>query len=260
MLFQNMWLLLGLLAVAVPVIIHLLNRQTARTVQWGAIQFLLDSIINRKRRIMLEEVLLLGARCLLLALVAVAIARPFVPPESHIPYAIVLPLILLAIVISGVSFAMVQYPGVALGCRIAGAVLIILAALAIGLEKKFNLGRYGMSAAQSIAVVIDGSTSMTVAVDGKTNFERALVEANHLVETAGRQADFSVILAGPFPVTVIGAPVSDRVKVLAAIEALKPVPGLSRIPAALSAATAALAQGSCPARKIVLITDGQRIG
>lgn len=260
MLFLNMWLLLGLLAVAVPVIIHLLNRQTARTVQWGAIQFLLDSIINRKRRIMLEEVLLLGARCLLLALVAIAVARPFVPPESQVPYAVVLPLILLAIVVSGVSFAMTQYPGMALALRISGAVLIVLAVLAIGLEKKFNLGRFGMSAAQSIAVVIDGSTSMTIGVDGKTNFERALAEAARLVETAGREADFSVILAGPFPVTVIGAPVSDRVKVLAAIEALKPVPGLSRIPEALSAATAALAHGSCPARKIVLITDGQRIG
>lgn len=260
MLFQNMWLLLGLLAVAVPVIIHLLNRQTARTVEWGAIRFLLDSVINRKRRIMLEEVLLLGARCLIVTLVAVAIARPFVPPESQVPYVIVLPLFLVAVVVFGVSFAMAQYPVMAMWFRIAGVVLIALAALAIGLEKKFNLGRFGTLSEQSIAVVIDGSTSMTVAVDGKTNFERALAEASRLVETAGRGAGFSIILAGPFPITVMGAPVSDRVKVLSALESLKPVTGRARIPAAVSAAVAALSQGSCPAKKIVLITDGQRIG
>ena len=260
MLFQNMWLLLGLLAVAVPIIIHILNRQTARTVDWGAIQFLLDSIINRKRRIMLEEVLLLGARCLILSLVAVAIARPFVPPESRIPYAVVLPLVIFAIVTFGVSFAMTQYRKMAIAFRAAGAALILLAALAIALEKQFNLGRFGMSSGQCIALVIDGSTSMAVSVDGKTNFERAQAEAARLVETAERGAEFCVILAGPFPVTVLGAPVSDRVKVLSAIEELKPGIGRGRIPAALSAAIVALNQGSCPVKRIILITDGQRIG
>ena len=260
MLFQNMWLLLGLLAVAIPIIIHLLNRQTARTIQWGAIQFLLASVINRKRRIMLEEVLLLGARCLILALVAMAIARPFVPPGSHVPYMIILPLILLAIVLFGVSFAMSQYARWAIGFRIAGAVLIVLAILAVALEKKLNLGRFSLSSSQSIALVIDGSASMTIQIDGKSNFERALAEAGRLVETAGRGTDFSVILAGSFPVTVVGAPASDRVKVMAAIEELKPTAGSAKIPAALSAALVALSQGSCPAKKIVLITDGQRIG
>ena len=131
MLFQNMWLLLGLLAVAIPIVLHLLNRRTARTVQWGAVQFLLDTLINCRRRIMLEEVLLLGARCLILALIAMALARPFVPPGSHVPYAIVLPLALLAIVLFGVSFAMAQVPSAALTCRVASAVLIALAVLAV---------------------------------------------------------------------------------------------------------------------------------
>jgi hypothetical protein len=260
MLFQNMWLLLGLLAVAIPIVIHLLNRRTARTVQWGAVQFLLDTLINCRRRIMLEEVLLLGVRCLILALIAMALARPFVPPGSHVPYAIVLPLILLAIVLFGVSFAMAQVPRAALSCRVASAVLITLAVLAVRLEKKLNLGRFGSQSGQSIALVIDGSTSMTLAAEGKSNFQRALAEAARLVETAERGTDFSVFLAGPFPVTVVGTPASDRVKVLSAIEGLKPAFGTAQVPAALAAAAAALEQGASPARKIVLITDGQRRG
>jgi hypothetical protein len=260
MLFQNMWLLAGLLTVSIPIIIHLLNRRTPRTVQWGAIQFLLDSMIRCKRRIMLEEVLLLGARCLLLSLVACAVARPFVPPGSHVPYAIVLPLALLAIAMFGASFAMTPAPRAARVCRLAAALMILLAGLAVGLEKKLNLGRFGGAASQSIALVIDGSTSMTVGADGTPNFNRALAEATRLVETAGPGAEFSVILAGSFPVTVIGAPASDRVKVLSALEALKPAAGCARVPAALSAAASALALGFCPEKKIVFLTDGQRAG
>ena len=40
MLFLNPFLLLGLVGVAIPVIIHLFNRKSALTTDWGAMQFL----------------------------------------------------------------------------------------------------------------------------------------------------------------------------------------------------------------------------
>ena len=53
--FINAAMLLGLLAVAIPVIIHLLNRKNLHKVLWGAMRFLLDSVRRRRRRVLLEE-------------------------------------------------------------------------------------------------------------------------------------------------------------------------------------------------------------
>ncbi|WP_158633629.1 BatA domain-containing protein [Tautonia sociabilis] len=73
--FANAAMLLGLLGVALPVLIHLLSRRRVPTVPWGAMQFL--ELGRRARtRIRLAEWLLLAARMLLLAVVALAAARP----------------------------------------------------------------------------------------------------------------------------------------------------------------------------------------
>ena len=82
--FVNGWMLLGLLAVAIPVVIHLLNRKSARTVQWGAWRFLKSSVLQRRRRVLLEEMLLLACRCLAVALFAFALARPFLPSSRKL--------------------------------------------------------------------------------------------------------------------------------------------------------------------------------
>ena len=79
--FFTPWMLLGLGAIAVPVLIHLFNRKSAQVVQWGAFMFLRESMVLRRRRLLLEEALLLATRCLLLALLALVLARPFIKPE-----------------------------------------------------------------------------------------------------------------------------------------------------------------------------------
>ena len=70
--FLNLALLGGLGAIAIPILIHLFNRRSAKRVDWGAMRFLLDSLRTRKKRIQLEEALLMAARCLLVALLAVS--------------------------------------------------------------------------------------------------------------------------------------------------------------------------------------------
>ena len=96
--FLNLALLGGLAAIAIPIIIHLLNRRTAKVLDWGAMQFLLESVESRKKRIQLEEALLLAARCLLVGLLALAVARPFIPPGSSVPWLVVLPSFLVGLV------------------------------------------------------------------------------------------------------------------------------------------------------------------
>jgi len=73
-------MILGTLAVASPILIHLLSRRRFRRVQWAAIEFLLQAHRKNRRRVQLEQWILLALRCLALLLLAMAMARPFVRP------------------------------------------------------------------------------------------------------------------------------------------------------------------------------------
>jgi len=74
--FMHPWLFAGgAAAVSVPVIIHLLNRRRFKIVEWAAMKFLRESVRKNRRRIRLEELILLLLRCLALFLLAVAVSR-----------------------------------------------------------------------------------------------------------------------------------------------------------------------------------------
>src|SRR5688572_2097465 len=74
--FLNPILLAGLAAVAVPIIIHLLNRRKFQKVVWAAMRFLKASVEQNQRRMRIEDMILLALRCLLVMLLALALARP----------------------------------------------------------------------------------------------------------------------------------------------------------------------------------------
>ncbi|MCA9050013.1 MAG: VWA domain-containing protein, partial [Planctomycetaceae bacterium] len=75
--FLNPMMLLGLAGIALPVIAHLLSRRRYDIVQWGAMQFLNPSRKTR-RKLRLEELLLLLIRIGAVALPALAAARPWI--------------------------------------------------------------------------------------------------------------------------------------------------------------------------------------
>ena len=74
--FLNPLLLFGALAIAAPIIIHLLARQRVRRVMWAAMRFLKAADERNRQRMRLEEIILLVLRCVFLLLVAFALARP----------------------------------------------------------------------------------------------------------------------------------------------------------------------------------------
>ncbi len=69
-------MLFGIAAVSVPIIIHLLNRRKFQKVVWGAMRFLKISVEQNQRRMKIEDLILLLLRCALVALLALALARP----------------------------------------------------------------------------------------------------------------------------------------------------------------------------------------
>lgn len=72
----------GIAGAAVPILIHLLNRRRFRRVRWAAVDFLLQADRENRRRIRVEELILLALRCLAMALVGIVLARWFIRPES----------------------------------------------------------------------------------------------------------------------------------------------------------------------------------
>ena len=80
--FINPWLLAGLAGVAAPIAIHLMNRFRYRDVDWAAMDLLRKVLVVRSRRIRLEDLILLLVRCAIVALLALAIARPVLTPKG----------------------------------------------------------------------------------------------------------------------------------------------------------------------------------
>ena len=80
--FLNPIMLAGLAAVSVPIIIHLMNRRKFRKMTWAAMRFLQNAIEQNQRRMRIEDMILLALRCLLLALLALALARPAILSDA----------------------------------------------------------------------------------------------------------------------------------------------------------------------------------
>lgn len=88
MTFLNLGILTaGAVAVAIPVIIHLLMRRRRQPVMWGAMRFIIEAYRATRRRLLVERWLLLATRCLLVLAIAVALGRPILStlsaPESR---------------------------------------------------------------------------------------------------------------------------------------------------------------------------------
>ncbi|MDE0301060.1 MAG: BatA domain-containing protein [Candidatus Poribacteria bacterium] len=74
--FLNPILLLGVLAAAVPLLIHLWSRRQAKRVDFSSLMFLLVAHRQNVRRIQLKNLLILLLRAAIITLIALALARP----------------------------------------------------------------------------------------------------------------------------------------------------------------------------------------
>src|SRR5262245_22502814 len=61
--------------ISVPIIIHLINRMRYKRVRWAAMEFLLKAQKRMRRRLIIEQLLLLFLRCLLVALTGLLVLR-----------------------------------------------------------------------------------------------------------------------------------------------------------------------------------------
>ncbi len=91
--FLHPWVLLGLTAAAIPVLLHLLARREPPTVVFPAVRYLITTTREHQRRLKLQNLLLLLARTLLVVALVLAAAGPTAPLRGvpgHAPSALVL--------------------------------------------------------------------------------------------------------------------------------------------------------------------------
>lgn len=262
--FLKPLLLFGLAAILLPVIIHLFNRSSSKPVDWGAMRFLRESVANRTRKIRLEDSLLLACRCLLVALFALALSRPFSVAGAPIPWLFVLPLGLLGIALLGAAVAVWRSASWASALLLLGVVCLVLCGILVVMEKRFQLRRFGGGGATDIALVIDGSSSMNQKVGeadgGVTNFDKAIDEAKQFIKESGADNAFSLVIAGPVPRLMTPTPVQGRDQMEVLLDEVRPSGSAADMLAAMEAASRSVHKGSRQEKQIVVFTDGQDRG
>jgi len=88
----------GAAAVSIPIAIHLLTRLRRQPLPWGAMRFLFEAYRKQRRRLQLEQWLLLLVRCLVVAVLGLALAEPIlggwaqwfgVEPQGRLVYLVI---------------------------------------------------------------------------------------------------------------------------------------------------------------------------
>ena len=82
MIFGAPWMLWGLAGLALPIVIHLLDRSRSSPQDWPCLRFLKIAHEHSAQRTRIKHLLVLLARCLLLALIILAMAQPYLQRES----------------------------------------------------------------------------------------------------------------------------------------------------------------------------------
>jgi len=80
--FLSPWMLTGLAAIAVPIIIHLLQRKRVVPIPFSTLRLLKLVQAKTSRRSHIENLLLLILRCLIFAFILLAAARPVISPKT----------------------------------------------------------------------------------------------------------------------------------------------------------------------------------
>src|SRR5579862_579045 len=83
--FQSPIMLTGIAIAVAPVVLHFLNRARVRQMPWGAMMFISPTNSQSGSSDRLRQYILLGMRMFILALLAVAMARPVIRSDRPQP-------------------------------------------------------------------------------------------------------------------------------------------------------------------------------
>jgi hypothetical protein len=219
-------LLFGLLAAAIPVVIHLLHRQRTVPVPWGAMQFLLESQLRFKRRKKVDHWLLLLARVALLALLAFLLARPLLTEGKYNPLS----------------------PDVATD-------------IAVVVDHSLSAGRRAAGGAGSGAGNGAGGGAPTGAAGEQSVFQRGLDVVDEVARRMRPNDTIGVVLAEQRPdasLTPLPVRSGEMKDVSAKLRRLRPGMTRASIPDAVQAARELARRGPNTQKVVIVVSDEQR--
>jgi uncharacterized membrane protein len=220
----SFWPAIAASAIAIPVIIHLINRKRYKIVPWAAMKFLLAAQKQTRKRMRIEQLLLLLVRMLILAMILFAMI-------SVLPWA---------------ESVWASPP--------AQAIFSFL-----GINQLGPTARTGQQRTHHL-FVLDASLSMNQKVEGdQTAFETARQLALRKIADNPSGDGYSVLILKDSPTWLVGEASQDARKVIREIEAVKPTHGNSSLPAALNMISSKLteARGRFPVQAVYFFTDMQ---
>ncbi|HAD22401.1 MAG TPA: hypothetical protein DCF87_09865, partial [Opitutae bacterium] len=249
--FLNGALALGVLTALVPLVIHLFNRSRFKVIKWGATH-LLESVLRKNRKqIQLEQWIILIIRCLIPALLALALARLVVMDWNSFLFFLLLPLAALIFLIM-VAFARktrLLWGLLCIACLLGTA----LGALGLlpqwGKEKKLTAASGDVPA--STVILLDDSLSMN-AVE---SFSKAQSFIAGFLGNMHQQSETSIIQLGGTPMPIFEKPTSDSHALGSRTENLDAESDRISLLAGMDQAVSISAEAKNLKREIILLSD-----
>lgn len=229
MAFLNATLLLGALAAAIPLALHLLGRRQPRPVVFPAVRFLQQRLETNRRRIQVRKWLLLILRMAVVVLIALALAQPAIPYGETGTWLSIGVLFALGAAVAGIAvwaFATGRPRGWTVGLAAVGAALSLAslgwAGAVFSRSGRTEVDRSGPAA---VAIVLDNSLRMTYREGGQSRLEAAKEIGDWLLSRYPIESRFAVLDVTPRPASfAIDAPAARRALAEArAVAATEPI-------------------------------------
>lgn len=204
MAFVNLSLLLGGLFTAIPIVLHLVMRQKPKQLTFPALQFLKQRRETNRRTLQLRHWLLLALRCLAVAVVVLALARPSVDSTAVAGWLMSAGLfVMLTVVAVCLTVSLVQGKGrllIAILSTVSGLLLVALAVSTIGnLRNSPSVLLGDQQAPVAAALVIDSSPAMMYRYENQTRLDVARETATWLLGQFPQDSDVAIVESRPEP-------------------------------------------------------------
>lgn len=254
--------LAGLLAASGPVLLHLWNRRRFRTVTWGAMQFLQQALTRQRRAIHLRNVLLLIVRMVILVLIGLALAEPFVAGTGVRAWLLAVLALLMTLV--GIVATAQAVMATSTASRRNWSVLAALCGICLlvggvgtAVNSSLTTGSSrGHREPVHLLALLDNSRSMGVTVLDGTRLDQAKKKLQAFCENLPSGSRVSIIPLAGQEQAVADAAFSHASEIRQAIDDIKLVDAADQPAAALEHAVLIAQQTSEPQdKRVVVLTD-----
>ncbi len=254
--FVNGFMLGGVALITVPIVLHLVMRQQPKQLMFPALRFILQREESNRRRMRFRHWLLLLARCLVIALLAAALARPSIRPEGVDSLLMILGVgVLLAIAALGLALAwayqrnrtlLISLALLTVGLLLSGSILL---ARWFGRLDELILG--GRDVPVAAALVFDTSPRMTYRYENQTRLEAARAFGAWVTTKLPAESEVAVLDSR----SDSAAFAVDRGAAQKRIEQLSPTPAAIELPAVIAAAVERVAESDRQRKEVYVFTD-----